>query len=300
MNYYAQEFCARIPLEANMDQCSETLNKKLTGIANPRTLVQPTISPHSHDITVWRQNPNVNHSQINVKTTSNPSLAGFSFPSREINGSFEDDYDDVQISNPYLVPLQPGIYTATDDFQPINNNLGISYPPQFPNTTVVSSLPHNEIYYDTNTQHANIPPGSFYIQEKEFELIGDEFRAPKIMRAGTGPESVYDPRFVGYGADNRSYTDELLGSAKYYYDDINAVRMPSYITRNKIDSCVTPCGDKYGDLRSGFLSLTEAKRGAEQSWRENSLGFRINLSKSLMRKKDEEMVQRRLAPKYTF
>lgn len=294
MDHSIQDFCARIPIEANMDHCTETLNKRLTGKANPRTLVQPTISPPSHDITVWRQNPNINHSQINIKTSCNPQLAGFSFPSREIDIEMDEE-PDIEINSPYFVPIQPGIYTSTDDFQPINNNLGIAYPPQFPNTTIKTG----PFYFDTNTPITN--DRHYFVEAKEFQLIGENYSEPKIMeKIGTGPDSVYDPRFVGYGSDNRSYTDELLGSAKYYYDDINAVRMPSYITRNKIDSCVTPCGDRYGDLRAGYLSMHEARKGAEKSWCENSLDFRINLSKSLMRKKDEEMVQRRLAPKYTF
>jgi hypothetical protein len=293
------DFCVQIPLEANMDQCVETLNKKLTGKANPRTLVQPTISPPSHDITVWRQNPNINHSQINVKTTSNPSLAGFSFPDMTVCVE-EDEPDLPEINSPFVVPIQPGIYTSTDVFQPINNNLGIAYPPQFPNST----FQDGSLFFDTDLRP--LDENHFFVKQKDFELIGRDFRAqevfssPSISAGDGGPSSVYDPRFVGYGPGNRAYQDNLLGSVKYYYDDISAVRMPQYITRNKLDSCVTPCGDKYGDLRAGYLSMNEARKGAETSWRKNSLDFRTNLSKSLMRKKDEEMVQRRLAPKYTF
>jgi hypothetical protein len=251
---------------------------------------------------VWRQNPNVNHSQINVKGAANPSFAGLSFPAQEVIVSEEPE--ECEVNDPYLVPIQPGIYTESDYFDPINATLGISYPTQFPKTVLEGRLGGNQIFYNTNT-------GSFCVPEREFEIIGaapqkTPIFQPQEARNGanfarpTGPETVYDPRFVGYGADDRSYTDELLGSAKYYYDDINAVRMPSYITRNKIDSCVTPCGDRYGDLKAGYLSLSEARKGAEHSWRKNSLDFRVNLSKSLMRKKNKDVVQRRLAPKYTF
>ena len=300
------EFCTRVPFDAVSSEEFPTMNKALTGKANPRTLIKPTIAPPSHDITCWRQNPNVEHSQINTKTPMNPSLAGFGWGETELYCPVGPSDDGLEISSPYYNPLQPHIYTSTDDFQPINNNLGISYAPQFPNTTLQENVAGNELFFDTNV---------YTVKEEPFRLLAaSEYREPEIsiQKRSNAParappcslsraqEGVYDPRFTGYGSSDRSYYDDLSGSIKYYYDDINAVRMPSYITRSKIDSCVTPLGDSYGALSAGHLTLTEAKKCAESSWLDNSLNFRVDLSKSLMRKKNEEMVQRRLAPKYTF
>lgn len=307
-------FCAEVPFEVVTDENAPTLNKALTGKANPRTLIKPTIAPPSHDITVWRQNPNVEHSQINTKTPMNPRLAGFGCP-EEPSADWpmtSIDYD-FQVKSPYFNPIQPSIYTSTDQFSPINNNLGISYAPQFPNTVIEDNVGGNQIYFDTNSIGRNYSENiggshiSYAVEERPFELLSSKKNEPLIFSSSrpraftsSGPDGVYDPRFSGYGASDRSYVDNLLGSAKFYYDDVNAVRMPSYVTRSKIDSCVTPYGDTYGDLKSGHLTLCDARKCAEKSWVDNSLDFRVDLSKSLMRKKNEEMVQRRLAPKYTM
>ena len=46
--------------------------------------------------------------------------------------------------------------------------------------------------------------------------------------------NVYDPRSNSYGTSYRSYIDKMTGQVRYYYDDINAIRQPNYITRNNI------------------------------------------------------------------
>lgn len=275
-------FCNEVPIEIVYDSNTPTLNKRLTGTAHPRTLVKPTIVAPMTDIDSWRTNPSVQHSQINKKTIKNLSLSGFNLPEeRDRCAQIGDDINVWPVID--AVPMQPSIYTSTDIYQPINSSLGISYAPQFPNTTFKTTLGNNTIYRDTNT-------GTAYIRAQE----------PEFIYTNDGPSGVYDPRFTGYGDARLSYYDEALGVQKFYYDDINAVRMPNYITRNKLDSCVTPFGDAYGNIQSGHASLADTKRFAEASWVQNSLAFREDLSKSLMRKKNEEMVQRRQAPKYTL
>ncbi len=329
------QFCIRTPFEAVSDPCTPTLNKRLTGNANPRTLVQPTIPPPSHDITYWRQNPSYNHSQINEKTPMNPSSAGFDVP---VNASSKHagaantsmgpaiDYD-TEVHSPYLNPLQPSIYTQTDVFQPINANMGISMTPQFPNTTREYNVANNEVFYDTNrkTHYVKAEPFTLCDSHTGGELTAENVgtKVPEIHSLpddgivddrpdndvvldsyapafGIGPDKVYDPRFNSYGSSNRSYVDNLLGAPRYYYDDVNAARMPNYITRSKLDSCVTNFGDAYGKLDAGHQALAAVKECAELAWVQNSLDFRTNISKSLMRLNNETAVQNRIAPKQTF
>ena len=40
-----------------------------------------------------------------------------------------------------------------------------------------------------------------------------------------------------------------LGQTKFYYDDVDAIRMPNYITRSNIDH--QPFADRYGPLPAG-------------------------------------------------
>jgi hypothetical protein len=48
--------------------------------------------------------------------------------------------------------------------------------------------------------------------------------------------SVYDPRFYGYGTENRSFLNNLLGRIEYNYDDVDYVKLPQYIKRNLLDN----------------------------------------------------------------
>lgn len=275
-------FCKNVSIDTMYDLNTPTMNKRLTGTAHPRTLVKPTIVAPIADVGSWRTNPTVFHSQINNKTLKNLSLSGFDMPEpKNTCEEFSPEVDVWPVDD--AIPLQPSIYTSTDIYQPINSSLGISYAPQFPDTLVSKEIGNNTIYYDTNT-------GSSFIKAHKDPLVFVE----------GGPAGVYDPRFTGYGDSRRSYYDEHMGVQKYYYDDINSVRMPNYITRNKLDSGLTPFGDAYGNIQSGHSSLAQTKRLAENCWTQNSLEFRTDLSKSLMRKKNEEMVQRRQAPKYTL
>lgn len=112
--------------------------------------------------------------------------------------------------------------------------------------------------------------------------------------------NVYDPRFTGYGAPDRAYTDPLLGNTRYFYDDVDAIRMPRYITRNKIDTCVQTRGDAYGDVDAGNLALDTVRPIVERDWRDQSLAFREDMMSRLMKKRNEELLQTRAAPKYTL
>jgi hypothetical protein len=111
--------------------------------------------------------------------------------------------------------------------------------------------------------------------------------------------NVFDPRFSGYGADDRHYLHPTLGQIRYDYADVDAVRRPNYIVRSKIDSCVTQFGDGYGPQRVDQRTLNENRALAEQAYVHNHLAFRNDLQESLMRKRNSEMWQVRQGPKYT-
>lgn len=111
--------------------------------------------------------------------------------------------------------------------------------------------------------------------------------------------NVFDPRFTGYGSDNRNYLDPVLRQPRYFYDDVNAIRMPNYLVRSKIDSCVTVFGDQYGPMRADQKTLNQIRPLAEQAYLNNNLNFRNDLMESLMRKRNSELWQTRSAPMYT-
>jgi hypothetical protein len=111
--------------------------------------------------------------------------------------------------------------------------------------------------------------------------------------------NVFDPRFSGYGSDNRNYLEPTLRQPRFFYDDVNAIRMPNYIVRSKLDSCATVFGDQYGPMQANQKTLNQVRPLAEQAYLNNNLNFRNDLMESLMRKKNSEKWQERAAPKYT-
>lgn len=92
--------------------------------------------------------------------------------------------------NVFTQTISPGEYHVNTRNEPINSNIGISIAEQ------------NE--------------------EPTYEMI-EPFE-------DVNASNVYDPRFYGYGTSYRGYVDNMLGQPKFYYDDVNAIRMPNYIS----------------------------------------------------------------------
>lgn len=292
----ADRFCTQIDLFPPQGQIDVeqgiTSNQALAGTANPRTLVKPTIVAPISEISYWRENPLASYSQINTRTVQYPQESGW-------------------VGNTELVALQPNVYTYNTVHQPINATNGIAIVPEFPDVTQVIATPDQVLYGDYN-----IPPqphvSQFPVYEGYTSMGSPDAIYPWQCPGTTQPSTTsvldyepniyntYDPRFSGYGSADRSYQSPMLGNTQYFYDDVDALRMPNYITRNKLDSCLTPYGDAYGNINSGNVSLSDVKRLAEQSYLDNSLSFRDDMMKSLMRKRNEEMNQIRSMPKITM
>lgn len=111
--------------------------------------------------------------------------------------------------------------------------------------------------------------------------------------------NVYDPRFYGYSSGDRGYVDKMTGSAKYYYDDIDSVKMPNYITRNNIDT--QPFGDTYSSLNSTNMNGNPFNRDirvlAQESFINNTEEHRNSIMESAMRKCNERRNQEKHHPK---
>lgn len=276
----ADRFCGEVSL-SDATSCSRpTLNQTLAGLPNARTKISPPIVAPIAELSYWGDNPGIHRTQLNTRTTKYPKQSGW---------------------ETCAIPQQPGIYTMSETRQPINSTNGIAIVPQFPEHTYNIRGSVNQIFFDTNNAIS-------YVLETPNEVLAlptpPPSSAPVLVTRATdycepNIANVYDPRFTGYGPSDRCFVDECLGQTRYFYDDIDAIRMPNYITRNKLDSCLT-FGDSYGDVNAGNLSLDDVRASAEKSWVDNSLSFRENMMLSLMRKKNEEMVQKRVAPKYTM
>lgn len=256
-------------------------NHLITGTAHPRTKIAPIIPARPLDITYWRENPMVNLSIINKRKQTYNSLAGYD--TTELTEMKCDSIRDelyTENPNPLVQTIQPGVYTLPYEYEPINANLGISDTPQF--EKISSNKQDGNVIFQQNPVREN------FESIKKNNIVDD-----------VSIYNVFDPRFSGYGSDNRNYLDPMLNQTRYYYDDIDAIRRPNYIVRSKLDSCTTSFGDQYGPMRKYQLNLNETRPLAEKMYLENNLNHRNDLMESLMSKRNSEKWQSRAAPKYT-
>jgi hypothetical protein len=174
--------------------------------------------------------------------------------------------------------IVPGVYQNSQIIEPINANMGISFTQQIPPTTI--SEQNGELLYEQHDPNIYTPP-----EEK-----------PPDQSPNTA--NVYDPRFTGYGASNRSYNDPMTGQTRFYYKDVDAIRMPNYIVRSKID--VNRWADTYGPAPDGFAhgnpETHNIRNLANNAFVDATIEQRTSLMQSLMRKRNAELYQMRLMP----
>lgn len=178
--------------------------------------------------------------------------------------------------------IQQDIFTRNEIIEPINSNIGISHNQQFQPKTVSRD--------ETGITYIEHDPTTFTKEyKKELDNEVTEY-------------NVYDPRFTGYGTSYRSYYDKNIGQPKFYYDDVNAIRMPNYITRSNID--FAKYADSYGPLSTenkyGNINTADIRSFAQESFLNSSIQQRESLSESLMRKRNSELWQTRKYPIRTF
>lgn len=185
--------------------------------------------------------------------------------------------------NLFTQNIQPDIYTRNEVIEPINSNIGISFTQQFQPTTF-SKEDDNSLTYIEHDPLVYQPK----MVKQELDM--------SITEA-----DVYDPRFSGYGTSYRAYTDENIGQTRFYYDDINSVRMPNYIVRSNID--FAKYADSYGPLQDnnkyGNQYTNNIHSLANNTFLTSSLQHRTELQERLMRKRNSELWQKKKYPIHT-
>jgi len=177
--------------------------------------------------------------------------------------------------------VTPGVYTMNQINEPINSNIGISFQQQFEPVTC-------DIDENQNVHYLEHDPR--VVQPTSDDVV-EEMENPRY-------DNVYDPRFYGYGTSYRSYNEPTLGQTRFMYDDINAIRMPNYVVRSKIDHL--PFADTYGPVEEGSemgnVHNPHMRALVQDSWLRNSLQFRNDLTERRMRKINANQWQKRIAP----
>ena len=226
---------------------------------------KPYIRRHVKDVFLDRRLGDVNDIEIDPRQEEESE-------SPDISPCFESPRRDNIITQ----TLQPGVFQKSHIGEPIQSNIGISYTQEWGPTEVQET--NNMIKYTMRD-----PKNTIITPQIKEEIIGQDHA------------NVYDPRFTGYGTSYRSYTDQLTGRPKFFYDDVDAITMPNYVTRSKVD--VFPWANTYGpDKMMSASDGDEYRQLANNAFTDSALTFRTELQERLMRKRNAELWQRRVAP----
>lgn len=180
--------------------------------------------------------------------------------------------------------IQPGVYYNSDVIEPINSNIGISFNQQIEPTTCQFTNDGGILY------KAHDPSMVKVVRPNDRDNISNSI----------SNDNIYDPRSNGYGTSYRSYTHDVTGQTRFMYDDIDAIRMPNYITRSNID--FENYADSYGTLKeeNGNPNNSNIRALAQDSWLRNSLQFRNDLTLARSRKQLAREWQQKTAPIHTM
>ena len=190
---------------------------------------------------------------------------------RESVASLNDDL--------FTSTVVPGVYYKNQVIEPISSNSGISFTQQFPTKVMTEDENGDRVYEAKDSQ--------FYKLNKR----------PETERFVSNYD-VYDPRSNGYGTSYRGYVDKMTGRSRFFYDDVDSIRKPNYVTRNNIDHLRN--APTYGSVPHDMESydMNENIRSTvESSFRNDTLDHRTDMMEILMRKRNSELWQNRLAPK---
>jgi len=110
------------------------------------------------------------------------------------------------------------------------------------------------------------------------------------------PYNVYDPRSNGYGDSRRGYIHKMTGQPRFAYDDVDAIRMPNYITRNNIDF-MKHHGTTYGQVKpTSHTDPMLLRKHVHREYLNNQLNFRNSLQSSWMVKGNNKRKQQKEFP----
>lgn len=181
----------------------------------------------------------------------------------------------------FTTTLSPYTTMVSDVVQPVNSNLGITYPQPF--------QPRSYIVEDNDKVTVKRHDPRQYKPEVKPLVIKQDY------------SNVFDPTSNGYGTSYRGYIEPIVGQPRYYYDDIKNVRKPNMITRNKIDHApwAEDYGLTYGTATQTGVGLEEVKQMAHDQINQSEMRRRLDLQNSLLRKRADVDWQRKLYPIFT-
>lgn len=202
----------------------------------------------------------------------------------------------------YLENIEPNQYSYSDVAYPINSNLGISYTPDIPPMVLDQVATPNGTYPLFHRIDPQLIRSQGIAPERREELPYRNAWSARYSGFDAAPgtvnfEDVYDPKFTGYGDENRSYGDVNLGQVQYYYSDVDAYRSPNFGIRSKVDHIdyVDPMGKVLPEYARS-VGVNDIKQSVHDQYNSDALYFREGLQERLMKKRNQELWQLRAMP----
>lgn len=215
--------------------------------------------------------------------------------------SYNSNYFDTPNEKLFLQTVQPSLFSYSVDQTPINSSVGIAYAPQRP-PRVLDQVNNNGMDYplysrvDPQLIRTDGTPGQQASQPTRTNWSAEysNFQAPP---GSINFEDIYDPRFTSYGDPYRSYSDVNLGQIQYYYSDIDAYRMPNFISRSNVDfvDFRTPNGEIW-PYYVRDIGIDQVRAHVENQTTADELFHREDLMSLQMDKINRERWQTRFAP----
>jgi hypothetical protein len=215
--------------------------------------------------------------------------------------NYTDKYFDIPNNRLFLQNVQPSLYSYSVDQTPINSSVGIAYAPQLP-PRVLDQVTNNGLAMplysrvDPQLVRTDGTPGQRSTQPTRTDWSAEysNFQAPP---GSINFEDIYDPRFSSYGDPYRSYSDVNLGLVQYYYSDIDAYRMPNFISRSNVDQVDfrNPQGQIW-PYYNRDTSVDEVRAHVENQTTADELFHREDMMSLQMDKINRERWQTRFAP----
>lgn len=126
-------------------------------------------------------------------------------------------------------------------------------------------------------------------------------KSSKYRPTETNPSiyNTFDPRFTGYGDATRYNVNEMTGAPTFDYDDIDSITREKLISRSSVDIYPWAMSSNPNDsTMCGSCDSDDYGQKAVDAYTNATLKFRTELQERVMRKRNAELWQRRVAPIY--
>jgi hypothetical protein len=253
------------------------MNTEPSSVALNQPTLSPRSAPYSSDETTIDQSPKYPYydSVVKEKTIPGNNLdTGFvntacAYDPRafekygvQVNKCLSpgEEQDAEYNKNKAVQIVQPGMYYESAVLDPISANIGISHQQQFQPQTAQNIAPGQTMYTDHNA----------------LEYAGETYENQSLT--GEELQNIYDPRHTGYASNDRYYVDKLTGQPRFFYDDIDGVKRPSYIVRSNVDHLGQ--FDQTGAMKHGKIE-GDYRVTANREFAESTLDMRSDIQTRL-------------------